>query len=291
MMESNVARRVQNTSAPSHWKLWLSQLKGIFRLEIKRNLVQKRNLMEYLTLVSIPVILILIKAIRYFLGKGQTHSLAEMTSIYAYVFYYFYVRMVIFFFSLSLFTKLIKSEVADRTIHYYFLTPVKRSLIILGKYISGLSITFSFISISVFLSYILFYVPCGTAEMSKHFLQGPGFDLIGSFLLIIFLGCMAYGALFLLLGLTFKNPLVVGLFFLLWEVLSALLPARFKAFTIIFYLNSLMPITVIPQDSLALLADPASLGRCLFSLGFFVIILLAIAALMIKHKQVDYATE
>ena len=60
----------------------------------------------------------------------------------------------------------------------------------------------------------------------------------GSDLGIIALGLAAYGAVFLLAGVTFKRPLVGGLVFVFgWEPLALVLPGFLRHLTIAYYLQ------------------------------------------------------
>ncbi|MEN2577350.1 hypothetical protein AAER51_17970, partial [Acinetobacter baumannii] len=47
-------------------------------------------------------------------------------------------RTVIFFGCAWIFMNLFRGEIVDRSLHYYFLSAVRREVLITGKYLSGL---------------------------------------------------------------------------------------------------------------------------------------------------------
>jgi len=59
--------------------------------------------------------------------------------IFAGIFQYFYLRLAIFFGCLGIFMNLFRGEMLDKTLHFWFLTPVRREVLLAGKYIAGLA--------------------------------------------------------------------------------------------------------------------------------------------------------
>ena len=56
------------------------------------------------------------------------------------MFQFFYLRAVIFFGCMGIFSNLFRGEMLEKTLHYYFLTPMRRELLVIGKYLAGLSV-------------------------------------------------------------------------------------------------------------------------------------------------------
>ena len=59
-------------------------------------------------------------------------------SVFAGVFQYFYLRLAIFFGCLGIFMNLFRGEMLDKTLHYWFLAPARREVLLVGKYLAGL---------------------------------------------------------------------------------------------------------------------------------------------------------
>ncbi len=62
----------------------------------------------------------------------------EDRAIFAGIFQYFYLRLAIFFGCLGMFMYLFRGEMTNRTLHYWFLAPARREVLLAGKYAAGL---------------------------------------------------------------------------------------------------------------------------------------------------------
>ena len=58
--------------------------------------------------------------------------------ILAGIFQIFFLRPAVYFGCVGIFTYLFRGEVVERTLHYYFLSPVRREVLVAGKYLAGL---------------------------------------------------------------------------------------------------------------------------------------------------------
>ena len=126
-------------------------------------------------------------------------------------------------------TSLIADEVEEKTITYLFTRPISRGAIVLGKYLAYLVGVAAVVLPSVALMFLIM-VPFAN--------MGILFGKVLADLGVIALGLAAYGAVFLLAGVTFKRPLVGGLVFVFgWEPLALVLPGYLRHFTIAYYLR------------------------------------------------------
>jgi F5/8 type C domain-containing protein len=62
----------------------------------------------------------------------------EDRAIFAGIFQYFYLRLAIFFGCLGIFMYLFRGEMSNRTLHFWFLAPARRDVLLAGKYAAGL---------------------------------------------------------------------------------------------------------------------------------------------------------
>jgi hypothetical protein len=62
----------------------------------------------------------------------------EDRTIFAGIFQFFYLRLAIFFGCLGMFMYLFHGEMSNRTLHYWFLAPARREVLLAGKYAAGL---------------------------------------------------------------------------------------------------------------------------------------------------------
>jgi ABC-type transport system involved in multi-copper enzyme maturation permease subunit len=211
-MSSAAIARARKWFVEAPWQLWASQLAAILRIEIKKNLWMRRSIWIYL-LAFAPTVMFGIHALTSPMGRNC--SIPEDTRIFAYVFQIFYLRVGIFFGCMGLFTWLFRGEVVEKSLHYYFLSPVRRQLLVAGKFLAGLITASLVFSASVLLCFTFAYGHFGAPGRAYVF-NGPGLGDLMSYLLVTVLACLGFGSLFLALSLVFKNPIIPGLVVLLW---------------------------------------------------------------------------
>ena len=54
------------------------------------------------------------------------------------MFQFYYLRAGIFFGCVGIFSNLFRGEMLEKTLHYYYLTPLRREVLVTGKYLAGL---------------------------------------------------------------------------------------------------------------------------------------------------------
>src|SRR6185295_8583813 len=84
--------------------------------------------------------------------------------------------------------------------------------------------------------------------MLVYFLIVPFQQIASSFtmlltdLSLLAIGLAAYGGLFALVGAMLKRPLVIGLVFAFgWEQFALIMPGYMRRFTLMYYIQSLVP--------------------------------------------------
>ena len=50
---------------------------------------------------------------------------------------FYYIRLGVFFGCLGIFSRLIRGEMVERSLHFYLLAPLRREVLLLGKYVAG----------------------------------------------------------------------------------------------------------------------------------------------------------
>ena len=268
------------------------QLGTIIRLELGKNLRSWRGLWLFL-LALLPVLPIGLHSLAAMLNpSGNQHLFDEDTSVLAGIFQLYYLRLGIFFGCLGLFTRLFRGEMMERSLHHYLLSPVRRELLTLGKFLAGLIISVTTFGTAVVLAFVLMYLHHG-AEARAFVLSGPGLGHLGSYLLITVLACLGYGALFLLLGLLARNPILPAVPILVWESINHILPASLKFVSVVFYLEPLLPVEVPPSNEVlsffAVPADPVSVYIALPGLVLVSSAILLAACLRARRTEINYA--
>src|SRR3974377_187880 len=117
------------------WSLWLRQVTAIVRLEVRKNFLGRRALWIYFLALT-PVFLIGAKAFMPS-HEAEWSRFGQAGIVYAGIFQLYYLRVGIFFACVGIFTYLFRGEVLEKSLHFYFLTPVRREILVIGKYLSG----------------------------------------------------------------------------------------------------------------------------------------------------------
>ena len=159
------------------------------------------------------------------LAPPKTHNFANLSMIFAWIYGGLILRTVVFFGCAWIFMNLFRGELVDRSLHYYFLSPVRREVLVVGKYLSGMvASSFLFVTATV-VSMLLLYFPHFYSESGRFFFDGPGLGQLLTYAGVTMLACIGYGAFFLFIGLFFRNPIIPALVMYGWELINFLLAA------------------------------------------------------------------
>jgi len=221
----------------------------------------------------------------------------EDRKVYAGMFQFFYLRLGIFFGCLGIFINLFRGEMLDKSLHFWFLAPVKREVLLLGKYLAGLiaaSLIFCGGAMASFLSMVL---PQDASEV-QAFWGSIGPEHAFWYLAAAMLGCVGYGSIFLASGLLLRNPIVPAIVMLLWESINGFLPDAMQKLSVLHYVQSLCPVPVpLPSDMPALLkmllapAPPSSVPLAVLGLLALTAMILFVAAQAARRLEINYGTE
>jgi ABC-type transport system involved in multi-copper enzyme maturation permease subunit len=272
------------------WRLWTSQVWAIMRVEFKKNLWMRRSLWIYLVAFA-PTVIIGLHALSSPLGRRC--NISQDTEVMAKAFQIFYLRFGIFFGCMGLFTWLFRGEVVEKSLHYYFLAPMRRQVLVLGKFLAGLAASATIFGASVLLAFIFMYGHFGAAGKAFVF-DGPGLGHLAAYLAVTVLACIGYGSLFLALSLLTKNPILPGIVVLIWESIHPVMPALLQKFSITFYLKQLCPVSIPAQDALALftvVAEPVSPWVAVLGLLGLSAAVLIFACRQIRRTEISYLAD
>lgn len=271
------------------WRLWFTQLRAMVRIENSRNLFTWRGAWVYF-LAFAPTFIIFIHTI----ASGRRGDTIERdTKVLAGIFQFYYLRLGIFFGTLGIFARLIRGEMVERSLHYYLLSPVRREVLLLGKFIAGAVRSLFLFESAVFISFALIYARFGEGGR-QYVLDGPGLSQLFAYLLVTALACLGYGAIFLLFSMLMKNPAPAALLFMGWEVISSVLPALLQRFSVAAYLKHLLPVSVPAEGIFALLTvntEPvpawlATVGALLLTSA-----VLIVSCWRMRTLEISYTTE
>jgi hypothetical protein len=262
------------------------QVREVLRMELSRSVSAWRSLWLFAMALA-PVVIIFAHAVH----DGQ-HRLEDETLVITAIVQIFYVRCAIFFGCLGVFLRLFRGEIAERTLHYAFLAPVRRESLAVGKFLAGAATTILVFGSGVFASFVLMYAHL--PEGRRFLLHGDGGRHLALYLLVVVLACLGYGAVFLALSLMFKNPAVPAVVVMVWEGINGMLPAWLKHFSVTFYLKPLFPVE-LPIAGISglftIVAEPVPRAVAVAGLIAFATLVVAVACWRIRHVEVSYSSD
>jgi ABC-type transport system involved in multi-copper enzyme maturation permease subunit len=214
----------------------------VFDLSFGQMLWSRRSALLALATLGPFGLAVLIRAIAGLTSLGLPGgSAVDGATIFGTMIWLLYVRFLVPMLGVFYGTSLIADEVDDKTITYLFTRPIRRSSIVLGKYVAYLACALLLVLPSVVLVYFI-TVPIGGSPL------GAEFPALLRDLGMLAIALMGYGAVFALVGTRLKRPLVAGLVFAFgWEPAVLVFPGYLKRLTIAYYVQGLVP-HPIPQD-------------------------------------------
>jgi len=238
-------------------------------------------------------------------GKAETviigeegNDLLRDSVMFAGIFQFFFLRLAIFFGCLGIFMNLFRGEVLDRSLHFYFLAPIRREVLMAGKFLAGLIATCTIFVTSEVLQTTAFLWAYRPNVRNLYLYHNHGLEHAAAYVGITMLACIGYGAFFLIAGMFFKNPIAPTAVILIWEGINPFLPAVLKQFSVIYYLKSLSPVEVpVPPGMHPLLAllisnsNPVSAPVAVFGLLTVALIALYVSSLQVRRMEINYTTE
>ncbi len=270
------------------------QILAIMRLEVRKNFFSRRAILIYL-LAFVPVGIVALMALTLALhppGGDEWRNAAESSTLFARLYEGLYegliLRTIVFFGCAWIFMNLFRGEIVDRSLHYYFLAPVRREVLVIGKYLSGLVTAIVLFTMTTLLTMFFLYLPRERSFNESYFLHGPGLKYALVYTAITALACLGYGAIFLLIGLFFRNPIFPALVAYGWEWINFLLPPLLKKISVVHYLNSLQPVPITDTSVFAVLAEPTPAWISVPGLLLVTIFALFVASRRIRRMEIRY---
>src|ERR1700683_158046 len=164
------------------------------RIDLRKTFFSKRGIWIYLLAFSpeIPMV-------RHWLipTHGPNDTLGQDVQIFAGIFQFFYMRIAIFFGCVGIFINLFRGEMLDKSLHYYMLAPVRREVLVVGKFLSGLTAAITIFCGSVIIQWVSIFIHHGTQLFGSYMFSGQGLSHLTSYLIAAALACIGYGSVFL----------------------------------------------------------------------------------------------
>ena len=294
MNSGETTTRTQSGTAEPSSLLWARQIGMLVRQEMRGSLFSRRRAWVYLMAFA-PVAILSIHRVFHSAHHADPEMLRQDTQVLAGIMQFYYVRLGLFFACMSIFTWLFRGEMVERTLHYPFLTAVRREVLVIGKFLGGAAFIIAVFETAVLACFYFLYSRFGAAGWAYLF-HGPGLGQLGAYLLIVALGTLGYGAVFLVLSLVFRNPIIPGALFFGWEAVTPVLPSWLQMLSVTFYLKHLYPVSLPSSDSvvmaiLTVATGPISAYTAVLGLLIFAAAVLALSCYLIRRTEITYTTD
>ena len=179
-------------------------------------------------------------------------------------------------------TSALGSEVEDRTLVYLTLRPISRLSIVLGKLLAATAIIGGLTGLSVLALYVVAGTHSAGAPPDAH--DG---NVLGPLMAADLLGSLAYGALFLLVGLAApRRGLLAGfVYVLVWEGIAAGLSGALATFAIRRYVQGALDAGLGAGRLAAIQRSDLSGAACILVLASFVLLSVAATTMVLRRVQ------
>jgi ABC-type transport system involved in multi-copper enzyme maturation permease subunit len=258
----------------------------VFDLSLGQMLWSKRSIFLALAVAGPVAVAFAVRAVVLLTPAGTPLIRgARMTgpTLFGMMTWVLYIRFIVPVLGIFYGTSLIADEVEDKTITYLFTRPIRRSAVVLGKYLAFLICTVLLVLPSIIVVYFAI-VPLGGGQIGEEFLR------LAADLGILAVGLAAYGAVFAFAGARLKHPLIAGLVFVFgWEPGVLFFPGYLKRLTVAYYLQALVP-HVMPPDSAVssvfqILSEAPSLPESLIALASISALGIGLAGWTVGHRE------
>jgi ABC-2 type transport system permease protein len=277
-MTGDTARPPARPSAP-----FINGAMRVFDLSLGEMLWSRRTLFMVIVVGAPLVVAMVFRIVQSFGAHLLTVNgrALDPDSMFGILIWALYLRVIVPVLGVFYGTSLIADEVEDKTITYLFTRPIRRSAILVGKYIAYLACTTLVVLPSIMIVYFLIVPFVQVAASFRALVIDLG---------LLAIGLAAYGAVFALVGVIIKRPLIAGLIFAFgWEQVALVIPGSVRRFTLMYYLQALVPHTRLSDNVIALLQalinDPPSTLVSVVSLMFAVVGSLVLAGKAIEARE------
>ncbi|MDE0660541.1 MAG: hypothetical protein OXI79_12930 [Gammaproteobacteria bacterium] len=252
------------------WKRRARQVRAVVDVELRKMLGGRRAVPVCL-LAALPVIVIFVIVVETMPARSAFGAIYSVVVLGA----------TVFFGCALVFTHLFRSEILRRSLHFYLLAPLRREALTLAKYAAGLLLAYALFGGVTILVHPMFMAATGDWVVLETF----------HYLGITLLGCTAYGALFLLFGTLFRNPILPVAALLGWEMLNFLLPAGIRIASVSYHLKSLLPGPGPVELAMGVPAELPSPAAAVGSLLMLSAAAVALACFRVRRMEIRYTDD
>lgn len=183
----------------------------------------------------------------------------------------------------------LREETDNQTLHYLFLQPIERWLIVAGKFAGFIAIAAPILILGLFLTQLTLLLPYGLGGMKAVLIDQGRWWAILVEALAVTLALGVYAAFFMALGSVFRS-IFFALAFFGWEFIAAFVPTAMKYWSMGFYLNDLLPQRALQgANMIAVLGESPGLVRSVITLTLLLAVSIAFTWQVVRRRECLYS--
>ncbi len=271
----------------------------VFILSLRR-LIHSKFMLAALIFAAIPVLISLLTLLH------PRDSLTSAQTQYQNFLRLLYLHFAVFFVGNFLGFAVMRQEHDDQTLHFLILQPVSRWTLVVGKLAASLLLASSICIGSLMASYLILTIGAAgpqevfrdlflgahqlaTAETdSQSALQASRFPTLAREALAIVTGLLAYTSVAMLMGSLFKSSQYL-IFLFGWEAGLPYLPSALKYWTVLHYLNSLLPVKISEDLKVfEIYSTPVPVWVCFATIGAASVLVLTLCVFLFQTRECLY---
>jgi len=281
--ESGAAVREFEPLGETSWALRHTRSIGeVFLLSLRR-LIHSKFMLAALIFALIPVLISTLTILH------PRPSLAEAQTQYQNFLRLLYLHFAVFFVGNFLGFSVMRQEHDDQTLHFLILQPVSRWTLVVGKLAASLLLSSLICIVSLMVTYLILTVSAaGPTDVFRDLFRGARFTTLAREALTLVVGLLAYTSVAMLMGSLFKSSQYL-IFLFAWEAGLPYLPSTLKYWTVLHYLNSLLPVKV--SDALKVFeiySTPVPVWVCFAAIGGATALVLTFCVFLFQTRECLY---
>ncbi|MFI5184018.1 MAG: ABC transporter permease [Vicinamibacteria bacterium] len=254
---------------------FLDAARRVFDLALEGMIWSRRSLLMAV-LLGLPALFALLYRV-VTASKGSPPISAD--DLYGQIVALYSIRNVVPLAALFYATSLVADEVDGKTITYLLTRPIPRGSILAGKFVAYLATTFALSLPATVLTFFILATAPGSDGIGPR--VGDLLRDVG----VVALTLLTYGALFTLLGVVLRRPVIPGILFLfVWEVLANL-PGYAPRLTLTAYLRSLVHHRIADEGIFGMAVEVLPAPLCLAVLSLSTLAFLGAALWIFSTRE------
>ena len=253
----------------------LQSCRVIFDITFRQTILGKKTVLM-LILAFLPVLI----AIYYRLSGRASVISPEQALSHIMVFFLLFLSILV---ALFYGTAIVADEIDNKTIPYIFTRPVRKYLIVIGKFAAYFLGAFLVLIPPMLITFLLIATD---GRMSTDF--ALSLCLFSKQFCVIIASLIVYGAIFTFFGARLRFPVVFGLMLAFgWEKITLLVPGIVRKFSVAHYLLSAFPKDPAMQKLIDEMSQGATSGTVpsIIVLSAITIVFLGLAVLTIYRRE------